>query len=81
MDAVQVFFKYLDLLNEFTEPYARKFLNEELGGWPLASGSANPFSPLDLLKRLIKYGFSRVVSFYISANPEDPLQYIIKVKN
>ena len=61
----------------------RQFLRDELGGWPLASEPTNlsHYSPLDLLKRMNKYGYLRFASISVSTNPNDPFHYIIKVTN
>lgn len=69
---------FIDYVNQFTEPYMLKFL-DEIGGWPLASGKANPNSHLALQKLLNKYGFSEFATITVSPNPKDPMKYILKV--
>lgn len=56
-----------------------KVLNDEFGGWPLISGKSNTYSPLDLLKRMNKYGMADLVSITVGANPKNPDRNIIKV--
>lgn len=80
-EEVLLFLYLKDRVDQFTEPYVKKLLNDEFGGWPLSSGSTNSLSPLDLLKRINKYGFLRFANIGISPNPDDPLHYVIKVKN
>lgn len=69
---------FIDYVNQFTEPYMLKLL-DEIGGWPLASGKANPNSHLALQKLLNKYGFSEFAQITVSPNPKDPMKYILKV--
>ena len=69
----------LDRVNNYTEAYALKLLNDEFGGWPLISGKSNPKSPLDILKRIIKTGLYDLVSISVQPNPKDPTRNIIKV--
>lgn len=66
-------------MNDYTEPFVKKFLNEEFGGWPMMTGRANPYTPIELLKKMYKYMLYEFVSISIWANPKDPLKHIIKV--
>ena len=56
-----------------------KVINDELGGWPLISGKSNPYSPLELLKRVNKYELADLVAITVGANPKNPDRNIIKV--
>ena len=67
-------------MNNFTEAYALKVINDELGGWPLISGKSNPYSPLELLKRVNKFILTDFVIITVGANPKDPFRNIIKVR-
>jgi hypothetical protein len=67
-----------DVFN-LTELYAIQFLSNELGGWPMMTGASNPYSPLDLLERMYKYGFIDFATISIFANPNDPLNRTIIV--
>ena len=70
----------LDRVNNYTEAYTLKLLNDEFGGWPLLSGKSNPNSPLDLLKRINKYGLTDLIMITIFTNPKNTTRNIIKVK-
>ena len=56
----------------------RNILND-VGGWPLVTGIENPYEPVDLLKRIFKYGYLSFVSIYVNVNPKNPDYQIIKV--
>lgn len=56
-----------------------KVINDELGGWPMISGKSNPYSSLELLKRVNKYILTDFVIITVGANPKDPFRNIIKV--
>lgn len=52
---------------------------KDLGGWPLVTGVENPHQPVDLLKRIMKYGLLNFVNIGIGVNPKNPDQRILKV--
>lgn len=52
---------------------------KDLGGWPLVTGVENPHEPVDLLKRIMKYGLLNFVDIGIGINPKKPDERIIKV--
>lgn len=52
---------------------------KDLGGWQMVTGVENPHEPVDLLKRILRYGYLSFVSIGISANPKNPDHHIIKV--
>lgn len=56
-----------------------KDILKDLGGWPLVTGVENPHQPVDLLKRIMKYGLLNFVNIGIGVNPKNPDQRILKV--
>lgn len=59
-----------------------KFLNEELGGWPLLNEfyyNPNPNNTLKTLVNLHQVGVYPLFYFYASVNPSDPNYFVLRV--
>lgn len=58
-----------------------KFIEEELGGWPLASSNLkdNPRSSIELMNKLSEFRFQPLINIYVANNPKVNLKQIIRV--
>jgi hypothetical protein len=60
-------------------PYFKNMLDQVLGGWQMISGKSNRFSPINLMKILIKYGYQGFTNINIASDPKNTQKYVIKV--
>lgn len=57
-----------------------KYINEDLGGWPILDQQLNNISIIDKLIKLKLTESSQIFEVFVSANPKNPTLNILRVK-